>query len=345
MQTPPSKDMGTPHPSKRPTQSQDRKAVTPNQRHLHHSSNDTKTTIRSPESYGAYRSKCNRATDSEFSLPLHSLRNDAGHNRLSSRNRRPTYSSDSPTHSVRFSDPEYYIYYPESVQSSDPKARNSPPADSPLDKLSAQINAILYALVAFVKDFPSPATLEFAINDETPLLLEHSEINRPFIDQLCKINRLRTKLAGIPTYDDAKLRKQHRVVGMAIERALQSMNNHQLELYKKFRELNDPLFKLNHLLTNLDDCVNHFKFPPKLDFALGRNTLIPTANNQTFISQLGWLGEFRDKLNKVPACGDERLEQMHRHISVTIGRSLQRLKAYQLELYEQQTKVYRPHRT
>ncbi|CAE6473693.1 unnamed protein product [Rhizoctonia solani] len=344
MQSPPSTKTGTPLQSKFLASSQDRKTIPPKQHLLHYSPNDTKAANWGPEPHGTHRPKHNWTADSDL-ITSPTPRSKMGGTKSRSRNRQHT---DSPVQSVRFSDPKYYVYYPsyaceypESVPSRDPKTGNLPRTDAPLDALSVDINAILYALVTFIKLFKCPTHLYFCLNVKDPLQLVNNDTNRPFINQLCKIKALRTKLAGIPTYGDAKLKKQHRAVGMAIERALQSMQKHQLILYERFRESNDPLFRLNNLLTRLDGCVKSFERPSQLDFFPGKNSLARTTRNEKFISQLHRLDEFRDELNKIPTCDDGQSEQMHKYTSVAIGRALQMLKAHQLELYERHIKVYR----
>ncbi|KDN34555.1 hypothetical protein RSAG8_12358, partial [Rhizoctonia solani AG-8 WAC10335] len=78
--------------------------------------------------------------------------------------------------------------------------------------------------------------LDFSASIEDALVLKNNESNRPFINQLRRLDGLRTRLAEIQTHDDAQLEDKHRVTGVAIERALQRMKEHQLKL----REANCP---------------------------------------------------------------------------------------------------------
>ncbi|CUA78485.1 hypothetical protein RSOLAG22IIIB_07112 [Rhizoctonia solani] len=219
------------------------------------------------------------------------------------------------------------------------RTTGSPRTNTSVVDSSAAINAILYALVALIKRCEFPAKLDF-LTTETPLLLNYNEMNRSFIDQPCKLNGLRTKLVGISTHDDEKLKDQQQVVGIAIERALQRMKKHQLALYKKFKELNDLHVILDNLLIALDNCVDQFEYPSELDFSNSEeNTIIPTGKNKQFIAQPDKLDRFRDKLINIPVYDDEELVQKRRNISVAIGQYRQRLKRHQRQVYEKASVV------
>ncbi|CAE6385198.1 unnamed protein product [Rhizoctonia solani] len=95
------------------------------------------------------------------------------------------------------------------------------------------VDNILYELITSVKQYKSPSELDFSPNGENPMHLLINEKNNPFLDQLRKLDDLRTQLAKISTQGNEKLEDKHKLTNMAIERALYRMKEHQLELYRK----------------------------------------------------------------------------------------------------------------
>ncbi|KAH7344142.1 hypothetical protein B0J17DRAFT_703853 [Rhizoctonia solani] len=93
-----------------------------------------------------------------------------------------------------------------------------------------EVERIICELVTCVKKFKCPLELDFSESIENPLILVNNEKNKPFINQLRNLDGLRTRLAKIPTHDDAQLQSKHKIAGTAIGQTLQRMKEHQLKL-------------------------------------------------------------------------------------------------------------------
>jgi hypothetical protein len=106
-----------------------------------------------------------------------------------------------------------------------------------MDKISAPapdaVDKILYELIACVKQFKSPSELDFCPEGDNPMYLLNNERNRSFLNQLCKLDGLRSALVKVSTQGDARLEEKQKLTKMAIERALCKMKEYQLELYRK----------------------------------------------------------------------------------------------------------------
>ncbi|KAJ1300133.1 hypothetical protein OPQ81_011886 [Rhizoctonia solani] len=213
---------------------------------------------------------------------------------------------------------------------------------------SEAIDCVIRDLVTCVKMFKCPDRLDFPASSDNPLLLVQSETNMSFINQLRRLDELRTRLAEIQTHEDRSLEEKHKAAGKAIGKALQGMKGWQMELYNKF--FNPERKKAKHeshgcldlLLTDFMNLVRKLEYPSSLDFLDGpeHKLLLPlTVRNKPFINQLRELEWFRDELNKIPLQDDPALGSKHREISVAIGRALQRMKKHQLELYEESRKA------
>ncbi|CAE6445668.1 unnamed protein product [Rhizoctonia solani] len=98
--------------------------------------------------------------------------------------------------------------------------------------ISEDIDNILRELVACVQRFRCPSELDFPPNTQNALVILNSEKNKPFINQLRRLNGLRTKLAQIQPLEDKQLETKQRATGQAIGRALLRMKEHQEKLYK-----------------------------------------------------------------------------------------------------------------
>ncbi|KAH7344133.1 hypothetical protein B0J17DRAFT_625698 [Rhizoctonia solani] len=117
------------------------------------------------------------------------------------------------------------------------KAANMPSLfaeNTPILAASAAMDSVLCELVTCVKEFKCPPELDFSVNTGSPLILANVEKNKAFINQLRKLDGLRTRLAGIPTHGDALLMDKHKATGAAIGRAFQKMKNDQLSLHDTF---------------------------------------------------------------------------------------------------------------
>ncbi|KAH7318014.1 hypothetical protein B0J17DRAFT_711124 [Rhizoctonia solani] len=110
---------------------------------------------------------------------------------------------------------------------------------APISVASTDIDTVIHDLINCVKKFKCPADLDFLANQANGLLLVNNAKNKPFIIQLRKIDRLRTRLAKIPTYDDERLEAKHKAASTAIGRTLYRMKEYQLKLYDRYAEEQD----------------------------------------------------------------------------------------------------------
>ncbi|KAG8714317.1 hypothetical protein FRC11_008932 [Ceratobasidium sp. 423] len=122
----------------------------------------------------------------------------------------------------------------------------------PMPELAADsaIDSKLKTLVDLVKDFKFPAELDFkfSASAENPMMLVNNEKNKPFIDQLRKLNNLRKGVADIRPVDEEQ-RKKVRATEAAIVVALKAMEEQQVKLYEKF--VQDAKAKEEEALENM----------------------------------------------------------------------------------------------
>ncbi|KAG8726835.1 hypothetical protein FRC11_014377, partial [Ceratobasidium sp. 423] len=188
---------------------------------------------------------------------------------------------------------------------------------------SATIDDILCELVTCVKNFKCPIELDFPTNTVNTWTLLNTEKNKPFIDQLRKLDEFRTRLAEIPTYNDARLKEKHKNTGAAIGRALMRMKEHQLKLHNKFAEtLEGPNVEagkataaIDNILRELVACVKGFQCPSELDFSAdSKDAMIlrNTEKNKPFINQLRKLNGLETRLGEIPTHNDAQLVGKHK---------------------------------
>ncbi|CAE7146412.1 unnamed protein product [Rhizoctonia solani] len=196
----------------------------------------------------------------------------------------------------------------------------------------AAINAIVRDLINSVRKFKQPNELDFSgTPEDAPLVLARNEQNRPFIDQLCRLGRLRNELAEIPTHIIRNgLEDRHRGAGEAIERAIERMKEHQLMLYNKSGDL--------HMwFEGLKEMVDTFSYPPQLDFfakAENNLTLLRTERNTPFIIQLKNLAEHRAQLHQMYNQSNQKHNDQWQIASDAIEQAMQDMKDHQLKLWK-----------
>ncbi|CAE7208660.1 unnamed protein product [Rhizoctonia solani] len=251
-------------------------------------------------------------------------------------------SSSSSAKSVRFDESgsrlspgQYSPYTPKSSPRSILKYAELPSLfneQAPIVAANAAIDAIIRDLITSVKSFKQPSELDFSgTPEDAPLVLAKNDQNRPFIDQLCKLARLRNELAEIPTHGDSKLEGKHRAAGEAIERAIKRMKEHQLMLYSKSGDL-DMWFE------SLKELVDTFSYPPQLDFfakAENNLTLLRTERNTPFIIQLNNLAEHRAQLHQMYSQSNQKHSDQWQIASDAIEQAMQDMKDHQLTLWKQ----------
>ncbi|CAE6520967.1 unnamed protein product, partial [Rhizoctonia solani] len=173
-----------------------------------------------------------------------------------------------------------------------PSSDEKPPYDE--EASSAAINSVLCDLVTCVKEFKCPSKLGFPANAESPWILPNNKENRPFMNQLRKLNGLRIRLAEIPTHDNALLVEKHKAVGAAIGRALQRMKEHQLKLYENFKAAESPL---GNIVFNLKAASVSFSSIANLALSRTRKmtkcSLTPKGTRRSSISSVDLPGSKR----------------------------------------------------
>ncbi|KAH7344123.1 hypothetical protein B0J17DRAFT_765245 [Rhizoctonia solani] len=206
---------------------------------------------------------------------------------------------------------------------------------------SAAMDSVLYELVICVKEFKCPSELDFSVNTGSPLILANVEKNKAFINQLRKLDGLRTRLAGIPTHGDALLMDKHKAAGAAIGRTLQRMKERQLKLYENFKAVESAL---DAIATDLKAAVDNYNLPSEPDFAANSEDYqapLSTEKNKPFIDGLGRLSWFREELDNIPEHGDEQLQAKRRGVGMAIERCLQKMQEHNRL---QHTRAHRPRR-
>ncbi|KAJ1300131.1 hypothetical protein OPQ81_011884 [Rhizoctonia solani] len=98
------------------------------------------------------------------------------------------------------------------------------------------------------------------------------------------------------------------------------------------------------VIRDLVTCVKMFKCPDRLDFPASSDNpllLVQSETNMSFINQLRRLGELRTRLAEIQTHGDRSLEEKHKAAGKAIGKALQGMKGWQMELYN---KFFNPER-
>ncbi|KAJ1301453.1 hypothetical protein OPQ81_008711 [Rhizoctonia solani] len=78
-----------------------------------------------------------------------------------------------------------------------------------------------------------PSKLDFPANSEDGLTLLNTQGNKPFINQLRRLDWLRKALNDIPPNGDERLQNKRKVISATIGRHLKKMKEHQLNLYRR----------------------------------------------------------------------------------------------------------------
>ncbi|CUA78477.1 ATP-dependent helicase/nuclease subunit A [Rhizoctonia solani] len=85
-----------------------------------------------------------------------------------------------------------------------------------------------------LQSFQLPSELDFpADSDKNGMVLLNTDNNKPFIDQLRKLDRLRLWLEGILTYGNPDLEQKYDEAYAAFEDAIHDMQKHQQKLWKQ----------------------------------------------------------------------------------------------------------------
>ncbi|KAJ1308342.1 hypothetical protein OPQ81_004052 [Rhizoctonia solani] len=271
----------------------------------------------------------------------------------------PSSSGSSTSSKVQFSDAEDQIKLGQDPPRYAPRTPQSPPKtvlkneakmpslfdeNHPIFADLNKVNNITHTLITYVKEFKCPSELDFSVNTGSPLILANVTMNKSFIQQLRKLDGLRSNLADTPTYGNEDIEAKQRIVSMSIRRALGRMKEKQLELYQQFQAVESAL---DDAAIDLNDCIKQFEYPSKLDFSSQSEDgliLLNTERNKPFIDQLRRLDWFREELNEIPNHSGERLQHKRKVISHTLGKTLERMKEHQLELYRRQRTKRDQHR-
>ncbi|KAH7344132.1 hypothetical protein B0J17DRAFT_203012 [Rhizoctonia solani] len=225
------------------------------------------------------------------------------------------------------------------------KAANMPSLfaeNTPTIAASAAMDSVLCELVTCVKEFKCPPELDFSVNTGSPLILANVEKNKAFINQLRKLDGLRTRLAGIPTHGDALLMDKHKAAGAAIGRTLQRMKERQLKLHENFTKGVESA--LDAIATDLKAAVDNYNLPSELDFATNpeyQQVFLNTEWNMPFIDQPHRLDWFREALVTILAHDNEQLRNKCRVVGTGVKRASRKMEEHQLKLYRRlHTRTY-----
>ncbi|KAG8714316.1 hypothetical protein FRC11_008931 [Ceratobasidium sp. 423] len=205
------------------------------------------------------------------------------------------------------------------------------------------ITSITRELADSDNNFKRPSELDFPLNSppnsECTPLLTNNEKNKPFNDQVYKLNVLQARLEGISTCGDKQLENKHEFALKGIQQILQSMEEHKLKLYKNFiaEAPGKAESAMDDIRREYVTCVERFKCPTELDFLRGSENdmrLLNNAKNMPFINHVRQLDEFRARLAEIHTYGDEQLNKKRKLIDMYIERALQSKKDHQSKLYE-----------
>ncbi|CUA78474.1 hypothetical protein RSOLAG22IIIB_07100 [Rhizoctonia solani] len=189
-----------------------------------------------------------------------------------------------------------------------------------------------------------PSELDFPADSENNgmVLLNNTDNNKRFIDQIRKLDRLRVWLERFLTYGNPDFEQKHAEASAAVEAAILDMQEHQHKLWKQ----SIAAKALDNLLRSVNASVSKFEYPSTLDFPAnagnGEQSLLNTARNQKFVNQFHVLQRFRDQLVRIETQGNEQLKKKHWEVNDAISESLQKLKSHQRELQEKHSKRYPP---
>ncbi|EUC60923.1 hypothetical protein RSOL_376390 [Rhizoctonia solani AG-3 Rhs1AP] len=101
------------------------------------------------------------------------------------------------------------------------------------EQFDTAFDHILSTLNEYVASFEYPSSLDFVSDPEKyRMVLLNNDKNKPFIDQLRKLDGLRTWLAAIPTHDQPERKAKYRAVSVAIDQSIKDMKMYQHKLWK-----------------------------------------------------------------------------------------------------------------
>ncbi|KEP49736.1 hypothetical protein V565_094180 [Rhizoctonia solani 123E] len=101
------------------------------------------------------------------------------------------------------------------------------------EQFTSQFDHVHSTLNEYVASFEYPSELYFVSDPEKyGMVLLNNDKNKPFIDQLRKLDALRTWLAEIPTHDQPERKAKCQAVGAAVDQAIKDMRKHQYKLWK-----------------------------------------------------------------------------------------------------------------
>ncbi|CAE6477078.1 unnamed protein product [Rhizoctonia solani] len=92
------------------------------------------------------------------------------------------------------------------------------------------IDEILLDHITYAMEFNWPSELDLLENRGNDPILLNTEKNKPFNNQLRKLNELQTRLKNIPMRKDTPWNDRHATASGTIEKSLQKMGEHQREL-------------------------------------------------------------------------------------------------------------------
>ncbi|QRW15755.1 hypothetical protein RhiXN_03756 [Rhizoctonia solani] len=173
--------------------------------------------------------------------------------------------------------------------------------------------------------FKCPKDLDFTLEYEDVLMIECTQNNQSFVDQVKLLNRLRVALLRAPTHQNDELIDMHEKVTMSVNRAILKMRHQQLTCYLDF-------------IGSLFVCyIESFTYPSRLDFCLDVSDpwhLPQSQSNMPFIIQFDRMYVIRMRLTVFAKHDDgqftERLAQMERRVTQVIDDMM----SYQAELRE-----------
>ncbi|KAF8709334.1 hypothetical protein RHS03_03291, partial [Rhizoctonia solani] len=196
--------------------------------------------------------------------------------------------------------------------------------DHSVPAAGAAIQGILVDLLPSIKRFKCPKDLDFTLEQDV-LMIECTQNNQSFVDQVKLLNRLRVALLGAPTHQNDELIEMHEKVTMSVNRAILKMRHQQLAFYLDF-------------IGSLFVCyIESFTYPSRLDFCLDVSDpwhLPQSQSNMPFITQFDRMYAIRMRLTVFAKHDDgqftERLAQMERRVTQVIDDMM----SYQAELRE-----------
>ncbi|KAF8759525.1 hypothetical protein RHS01_02144 [Rhizoctonia solani] len=149
---------------------------------------------------------------------------DAGSTKSTGSNRSTrSAGSTGSTRSVRIAEDKGPIgpgQYTAGAEEAGPKKVLKPSSDAPPSVSTTQ--------------FKCPKDLDFTLEHEDVLMIECTQNNQSFVDQVKLLNRLRVALLRAPTHQNDELIDMHEKVTMSVNRAILKMRHQQLTCYLDF---------------------------------------------------------------------------------------------------------------